>query len=286
MVTPNYYNSVNLGDVEGDPQYEKATTDYERRTGRDIEEGWDDQIITGNQKDFNTSQIVLAAGMTLIAVGAAVMRINTMADEDIAIAAENRVGRNVDVLLNSASSSSSPMFQAPPVFMRSGIIEGALGVLSDWLWDRFALSAREVLGSGKVLLGDRLKDVQSALNHYDRVGQFGYHEAYVNGGLNSLTGEDMGIPWTTCEDNNNCSSDSPVCDVCQGLAGTLFAVEDWMEPAHDLCRCNEPLADPVPMSTGAGPAPGLTDDQLARGEQGVPVDTGQTNFDTTWKEET
>lgn len=97
-----------------------------------------------------------------------------------------------------------------------------------------------------LLPGD--KSLNLALNNSEIIGQFGYHEAAIQGELEALMFHDLGIPWTTCEDNNNCSTPGEVCPDCMAESGNIYAIDMFPESMHDFCRCNEPMADPVPMN--------------------------------------
>lgn len=111
-----------------------------------------------------------------------------------------------------------------------------------------------------------LKYLNEGKNLLETTGQFGYHEGMLQGQLEvyqiegaipmegaiaveGVKGYILGIPWTTCEDNGNCSGASPVCDECQGLSGEVFEADGFEPYAHNWCRCNEPLADPVIMES-------------------------------------
>jgi hypothetical protein len=88
------------------------------------------------------------------------------------------------------------------------------------------------------------KEWQNLQNIMEQMGQFGYHETSVQSELTVYTQYEVMIPWTTCEDNDTCSSEGPVCEDCDSLAGELYLPSDFPEPPHYGCRCNEPMAEP------------------------------------------
>lgn len=85
----------------------------------------------------------------------------------------------------------------------------------------------------------------------EKIGQFGYHESTVQGNVGVAAGEGVMFPWTTCEDNDNCSSDTPPCDDCEDLkADGPYPADNYPEAPHYFDRCNEPFPDPIVALTG------------------------------------
>jgi hypothetical protein len=88
-------------------------------------------------------------------------------------------------------------------------------------------------------------------NIADQIGQFGYHEAGVQGNLDAAAMEGIYFPWTTCEDNGNCDSDTPPCEDCEDLkSGGPYPANNFPESPHYYDRCNEPMADPIILLSG------------------------------------
>ena len=92
---------------------------------------------------------------------------------------------------------------------------------------------------------------QEAINRSESMGIYGYVEAYKGGALdqyqNAITAYniEIKIPWTTCEDNGNCDSDSPPCGECiDNVVDGPYSPDEFPE-SHDKCRCNVPMAEPV-----------------------------------------
>lgn len=100
----------------------------------------------------------------------------------------------------------------------------------------------------------------------DQLGMYGYLQSYTAGfmqsgitvekalmagnitmlGLGVVSNMLMKIPWVTCEDNGNCSSDTPVCGAClDAKANGPYMPEDFPDDQHMGERCNDPPGQPV-----------------------------------------
>ena len=84
----------------------------------------------------------------------------------------------------------------------------------------------------------------------ERQGQRMYHETVTQGQMESFMGTEVMVQWRTCEDNNNCATESPVCDLCEELSMEWFTLLDVPPAPHDWCRCNEPEYYIVPGHSG------------------------------------
>jgi len=82
----------------------------------------------------------------------------------------------------------------------------------------------------------------------DQVGMFGGVESEKQGTLSQYLDEKVVVRWTTCEDNGTCDTDAPVCDDCEDLRGRVFTPEEFPEPPHYGCRCNDPMSEPELIS--------------------------------------
>lgn len=81
-------------------------------------------------------------------------------------------------------------------------------------------------------------------NISERIGQFGYHEASVQGNLEVAKNEGILFPWVSVGDNN-------VCDECLELeADGPYPADDYPESPHYGDRCNEPFPDPIIALSG------------------------------------
>lgn len=83
----------------------------------------------------------------------------------------------------------------------------------------------------------------NAVNSNDKMGMFSDMEAYRSGALDTYIqatteyGASIRIPWSPTGDNT--------CDECQALADNgPYDPEDFPEPPHYGCQCNDPMADP------------------------------------------
>ena len=92
---------------------------------------------------------------------------------------------------------------------------------------------------------------QKTGNDSELIGYRADHETKIQAAMEGYYGYNLKIPFTTCEDNDNCSSSSPVCDDCESYRGELFAPEDFPD-THDWCRCNDPMAEPEVVSQNIG----------------------------------
>lgn len=154
-----------------------------------------------------------------------------------------------------------PWKYSPEGWMKSQLASGVVNTLAG---EGFTPSGVSTI-FGKSMPLD-LKYLNEGKNLLETTGQFGYHEGMLQGQLEiyqiegaiplegaiaveGVKGYILGIPWTTCEDNGNCVGASPVCDECQGLSGEVFEADGFEPYAHNWCRCNEPLADPVIMES-------------------------------------
>lgn len=134
--------------------------------------------------------------------------------------------------------------KTPFGFSPEGYVEGNLinAVMDEILKDTSLGQIEKDMG---IVLPDEYKTLADTLNNTDIIGSRGYHEAAINGELQELLFHDLGIPWTTCEDNENCQTDTPVCNDCDSLSGMIIPCDMFQAKFHDFCRCNEPMADPV-----------------------------------------
>lgn len=93
----------------------------------------------------------------------------------------------------------------------------------------------------------------NAKNKTDLMGMFGFLEsnkaAYLAtaiGLMQLVLGLKIVIEWTTCEDNNNCASDNPVCEDCLAAKdGGPYSPDAFPEDQHYGERCNDPMAEPT-----------------------------------------
>ena len=73
----------------------------------------------------------------------------------------------------------------------------------------------------------------------DKIGSFGDLESQKQGDLDLYKGQQVMIPWVTAGDDN-------VCEDCAELeANGPYPPDEFPEPPHYGCRCNDPMADPV-----------------------------------------
>lgn len=73
----------------------------------------------------------------------------------------------------------------------------------------------------------------------DQVGMFGGVESEKGGVLSVYYGETVLIPWET-------QGDDSVCEDCLILeAGGPYSPNNFPEPPHYGCRCNDPMPDPI-----------------------------------------
>lgn len=77
-------------------------------------------------------------------------------------------------------------------------------------------------------------------NTIEREGQSMYHEGLVQGQLEGYWGYDVIFQWRTCEDNENCMTEAPVCPDCEAYSLSWFTANEFPITPHDWCRCNEP----------------------------------------------
>lgn len=77
-------------------------------------------------------------------------------------------------------------------------------------------------------------------NSIEREGQSIYHEGTMQGQLEGYMGYDVIFQWRTCEDNENCMTDAPVCPECESYSLSWFTANEFPMTPHDWCRCNEP----------------------------------------------
>lgn len=92
---------------------------------------------------------------------------------------------------------------------------------------------------------------KEAINRSESMSIFNYIESYKMGGLEvyEIAVNERAIlidqPWTTCEDNDNCTLNGP-CPECVDLAENgPYPVDDFPDTPHDKCQCNDPLAPPI-----------------------------------------
>ncbi len=75
---------------------------------------------------------------------------------------------------------------------------------------------------------DQTNNVNSAFNNaqssLDMLGMFGWLESFQAGylaagilGITLIASLSIKLAWVTCEDNNNCMTDTPVCEDCNDL---------------------------------------------------------------------
>lgn len=89
---------------------------------------------------------------------------------------------------------------------------------------------------------------RNAQNISERTGMYGMIESDKEGWLHVYQNVYVKvlIPWVTCEDNGNCSSDWPVCEDCQALADEgPYPPDEFPDPPHFKCRCNDPPGEPI-----------------------------------------
>lgn len=185
-----------------------------RRTSGEIEDDWDDQIDQSLQKSKNDHDKELAALLLLLLFSATYDVYQDLSDDDL-----EKLGGSKDI--DDAVKTT---------LKENGI------------------KSSDINKAMNLCLPDESKSLDLTLNNIDIIGQFGYHEATIQGEIQQyILFGNLGIPWRTCEDNENCQTSTPPCSDCEDYSGVMFSVNEFPEPLHDLCRCNEPIADPVPM---------------------------------------
>jgi len=142
-------------------------------------------------------------------------------------------------MIRTVGSAATRMASNLPFITESTVMESCY--LNPLEFQRYSQILAETQQYGRMIDPKTVENIafRQQQQTLDQVGMFGGVESEKGGVLSVYYGETVLIPWET-------QGDDSVCDDCLILeAGGPYSPNNFPEPPHYGCRCNDPMPDPI-----------------------------------------